>query len=375
VILNVSVPALEKYLAMTLIASFKIHDVPVLIGDFLLTDDVPGAGHIFIPTKPDLAGVIPELGRRRICGLRKKVHIIGDRLALGYTGSLRPGRYLISKLHEKFSTETPSVYNLEEFLKDLQFVEKNKTELAGWIWEKRPLCFHWKGTNPEKLNIINAVFTGSGGQHFENSLTNIDYAGLSPNLRTALDKAVYIGACKAGNVLLEELSSAENLKHHYGYSAEIVLWDGKRFFYNDKLVYAFWNIMIDRENDLHIKPSNVCAAYKNLGEFSAIQITHMGPRKDNSSGLEATDTFVQVITPIYDDMVEYDLKSVGRISLESGLWFSGILLQNPLKSISARFSMVSECSEKIDSFTWFKDGILYLNLKQLRAHIPPQLMN
>ena len=360
---------------MTLLAAFRIHDVPVLIGDFLLTDELAGAGHVFIPTKPDLAGVIPEHGDRRICGLRKKVNIIGNRLAIGFTGLLSPGRYLMRKLHEKFSVENPSIPSLEEFLKNLKFVDKIKTEVAGWIWEKRPLCFYWKGANPDKLNIIDAVFTGSGGPHFRNSITNIDYAGLSPNLKTALDKAIYIGACKSGNVLLDELCAAENLKYNYGYGAEIIIWDGKRFFYVNKLVYAFWNILINEDNSLHIKPANVCAAYKNLGEFSAIQITHMSPKIDKSPGLEATDTFVQVITPIYDDMEEFDPRNVGRISLESGFWFSGILLHNPLKGINARFSIVSESSENIDSFTWFKDGILHLNLKQLRAHIPPQLMN
>lgn len=360
---------------MTLLAAFKIHNVPVLIGDFLLTDELVDVGHIFLPTKPDLAGVIPKNGKRRICGLRKKVHIIGNRIAVGFTGSLTPGRYLIKKLHEKFSIENPSVSRLKNFLKELKFVEKKKTELTGWIWEKRPLCFHWTGKSPDKIKIIDSVFTGSGGAHFRKGISNIDCSGLSPELTTSLDRAIYVGACKTGNVLLDELCSSENLNHYYGYGTEIIIWDGKRFFYVDKMVYAFWNILISENNMLYVNPANVCAVYKNLGEFSAVQITHMKPKKENNSGLEATDTFVQVITPIYDEMKNFDPRTIGRISMESEFWYSGIILYNPKKRINARFSIVSECRENIDSFTQFKDGVLYLNLKQLRDNLPPQIMN
>lgn len=360
---------------MTLLAAFTIHGIPILIGDFLLTDEQVNTNHIFYPTRPELKDVKPSPGERRICGLSKKIHIIGERLVVGFTGQMQPGRYLLKQLHEKFTNEKPTANNLADFLRNLQFVNKSKTELAGWLWEKRPLCFHWKGSSPGDLKLTKGVFTGSGGNHFKSMLTNADNAGLSPNIQTSLDSAIYIGSCNVGKLFFEELSSADNLKHHYGYGAEMVLWDGGRFFYNEKLTFMFWNILIDSKNNLHVAPGNVAAAYKNFGEFSAIQVTHIEPQKDGIIGLQAKNTYVQVVTPIYDNMNGFDPSSIGRIPFESGLCFSGLLLQNQIKNLSARFSIVSECGDEIESFTWFKDGMLYLNLKQLKERLPPDLLN
>ncbi len=61
---------------MTLLAAFTIHDIPILMGDFLLTDEQVNTNHIFYPTRPELKGVKPSPGERRICGLSKKIHII-----------------------------------------------------------------------------------------------------------------------------------------------------------------------------------------------------------------------------------------------------------------------------------------------------------
>ena len=225
------------------------------------------------------------------------------------------------------------------------------------------------------FNFTKEVFTGSGGHHFKLSLTNADNAGLSPNIQSALDSAIYIGSYNVGKLFFEELSSADNLKHHYGYGAEMVLWDGRRFTYNEKLTFMFWNILVDPKNNFHVAPANVSAAYKNFGEFSAIQVTHLEPQINDLPGLQAKNTYVQVVTPIYDNMNGFDPSTVGRIPFESGLCFSGILLQNPTKDLSARFSIVSECSDEIDSFTWFKEGILYLNLKQLKEKLPLDILN
>lgn len=78
---------------MTLVAAFSVNGVPALVGDFLITDNYPHANHIFLPTKPDLRNKKPESGKRRICGVRKKIHKIGERLVVGFTGDLRAPDY------------------------------------------------------------------------------------------------------------------------------------------------------------------------------------------------------------------------------------------------------------------------------------------
>ena len=66
---------------MTLVASFKLREIPVLVGDFLLTDDQVGIKHDHLSTIPELKETKSTLQRRRIAGLRKKIHKIGERLS------------------------------------------------------------------------------------------------------------------------------------------------------------------------------------------------------------------------------------------------------------------------------------------------------
>ena len=145
---------------MTLVASFRLNDIPILIGDFLLTSNNYN-NHNFIPTKPELAKRKPEKGERRIYGVRKKIHIIGGKLAIGFTGELQPGKYILRHIKQKFSSETPSVIKLKSLLTSIKCVNKAKTEFTGWIIEKRPKCFYWSGKKPRELIITNCYFGGS----------------------------------------------------------------------------------------------------------------------------------------------------------------------------------------------------------------------
>lgn len=361
---------------MTLIASFKINNIPVLIGDFLLTVNDPHNFHNFIPTKPELAKVKPAKSERRIYGLRKKIHIIGDRLAIGFTGDLPPGRYILRQIHDQFSNNKATVSKLKKLLSKIKCVNKSKTEFTGWIWEKKPICFYWNGKKPNDFILTNCIFGGSGGPHFRKSLKSANYAGLSPNLKTSFDKATYIGVHKSGSVLFEELSKAENLKYHYGFAAEIILWNGKRFLYNPKLSYAFLNIVIDQNNNLQIQPANFCCVYENFGKYSAVQVVHMEHKNKPALGLQAKNTYVTAITPLYDDMSTLDPKTIGQIPLDSKLWFTGIHVHNPIKNSNARLSVVSKAGKEVEQpIVEYKNGMLFFNIKNISNMLPAEVFN
>src|ERR1035437_7364754 len=151
---------------MTLVAAFPMRNIPVLIGDFLLTTGEINAKHMFLPTRPDLQRTPSTKERRRIVGMRKKIHKIGERLVVGFTGDLTPGEKLIEAMVKEFGNKSPTKAELEIFLSELAIVGKQKTQLVGWIWENRPLCFEWHGTNPSKVKIVNSSVLGSGAQHF-----------------------------------------------------------------------------------------------------------------------------------------------------------------------------------------------------------------
>lgn len=360
---------------MTLVAAFPVNGIPALVGDFLVTDEHPHANHIFLPTKPELQNVKPEPGKRRICGLRKKIHKIGERLVVGFTGDLRAGEQLLKALYGYADMSSPTLSELEKLLATVCIKDKDKTELVGWIWEKRPICFHWSGAEPDKVKVVDSAFAGSGATHFRNEIMAATSSAMSQDIKVAVERAIYFCVAKTGKVLLSELMAAGNLSHDYGFGAEAILWDGAKFFYIDKVAYAFWNIRVNKDNSLSIHPSNVSAIYKNYDQFSVVQVSHLGPKTGFFQGIEAKNTYAHIITPINDDMPNFDARSVGRQSYDTPLWFSGIVVFNPENSKRTECVMVSECTEGKESFTSLKHGVLYLNVAQLHAMLPREIFN
>jgi hypothetical protein len=360
---------------VTLIAALNISGVPVLIGDFMLTDNAVGQRHIFSPTSPHLVNQRAVSGGRRVCGLRKKIHCIGDKLAVGFTGSLNPGVELMKRLHNRFKQAKPKIPELKQFLSSESFPGKKETELCGWICENRPLCFRWYGSRPDEFLLVDSAISGSGGAHFRAEVMPAGAGVASSGMRTAVDDAIYGGVCKAGRILAQELRDGRNVELGYGSGAEMIFWDGARFRYVSDVSYGFWNMLVNPDNTLQVMPSNVAAVYKNCGEYYVFQTIHLAPTGDANGGLEATNTYVQMITPMYDKMKSFDVRSIGRLSLDKDLWFSGIVVLNPAKRISLSVYMVSQCSDDPDAFVHHRDGQLSLAIGQLVDILPPEIWN
>lgn len=359
---------------MTLVAALRVEGVPVLLGDFLITDNALQL-HSFLPTAPHLSKQRPGRGQPRIRGLRKKIHKINERLVVGFTGELEPGIFLLRALMEEFSDGSACIERLQKFLGDLRFHRKDRCTLVGWCWEKRPICFRWCGACPDNFELPGSAIAGSGAAEFNAQMRMrpavVGHSGLS----TAFERATYIASCKAGKILFQELIDAKNLESGYGYGAELILWTGSEFRYVSEISYSFWNMEIDSENKLVVAPSNVCSVYRSHEDYSVVQVVYIQPKADGGDGLQATDTFVQLITPMYDEMKGFDVSSLGRQSMDSKLWFSGILIRNSATSKQAVCSFVSECRDEIESFVCYKDGLLQLNMGQLQRAIPVELLN
>ena len=200
-----------------------------------------------------------------------------------------------------------------------------------------------------------------------------DALGISENLKTELERATYICITQAGNILLNELMVGGTLENYYGFGAELMLWDGNKFFYIDKLVYSFWHIYVNDDNSLTVGLSNVQAIYKNCGAFSVLQVMDLGPNLA-CTGVESKNTHVYLITPINDTMIGYDVKKIGRLPYEAQFWFTGIIIINPKKSIHAVLTNVSE-AENEGSLISYQDGMIYINIGIVKGMIPQELFN
>ncbi|HMJ48398.1 MAG TPA: hypothetical protein VK498_13790 [Ferruginibacter sp.] len=358
---------------MTLVAAFPLRGIPVLVGDFLLTDNQVNKAHDSLSTRPGIQKTKSNVNFRRIAGLRKKIHKINDRLVVGFTGDLLPCEILIKALVREFSTKEPTKKDLDSFLSGISIPNKHKIKLVGWYCDNRPLCFEWNGVDKE-IKIVDYTYSGSGGKHFYEEIMPSDASGISDAFNVELERATYIAVAQVGKILLSELMAAKNLHYAYGFGGELVLWDGARFSYVDKIAYAFWNILINEDNSFQYALSPIQAVYKNFDTYSVMQISHIGPNASNT-GYEAKNTDYHLLTPLNDSMLTFDSSKIKRISYDAPIWFTGVSVFNPKKSLQAVLKIVSDGTEENRSVTFFKNGRINIDMAQIKERLPLDILN
>src|ERR1044071_1598949 len=106
---------------MTLVSAFKNRGIPLLIGDFLLTDR-----------------------HRRASGLSKKVHLMGPNVAIGWAGSLITAVPVLRDLYALTKDNFLTRRELENFLTEYPRHElRGEAHLIGWVIDGKSQCFLW----------------------------------------------------------------------------------------------------------------------------------------------------------------------------------------------------------------------------------------
>ncbi len=210
---------------MTIVAALKIEGIPALIGDFLITDNLTGVDHSWLPTRPQ-ASPYPRPLPRRIRDIRRKLHLINERFIVAFTGPVNAGAAIFAELERLFgkSNTGPSVRQINEALQMFNVKFRHQSTIViGWTCGSRPRCFKWKaGLNSLAATVPYAI-EGSGSKNFGGVLTNeggpyrthfdrtagvLNHPdGYTPAVNTALQKAVLLGLVKLGSVLTQGCST------------------------------------------------------------------------------------------------------------------------------------------------------------------------
>lgn len=116
---------------MTLIAAFRIEDIPVLMADMLLTTDDQSAKTSFMPHLPHWGDPPAD---RKIVGVCSKLIILNERLAVAFTGFASAGRLFFADLERRFSRCTPSKDELSKTLTSWNASNVTRgTKVIGWL--------------------------------------------------------------------------------------------------------------------------------------------------------------------------------------------------------------------------------------------------
>jgi hypothetical protein len=232
---------------MTVIGTFQLDGVPVLISDVMLSK--PGKPHLqkldLIPTLSSSTRSGEELNLT-IAGMVQKVYIPHPHVAVAWAGTEFIARVFCEALKDFLSSQRPLSEKLHKFLytypkEDLKSVEIIviwKTE-SGFDYFLSGENVHFEMNN----SYTNVAIGGSGGEHFFNFIdrhTSGNYViHLNPkthlpdlkrkNKEAMAEIAAAIGLAYWATAITEQHFGFVGLTESWGAAFEVTVFDGTRF--------------------------------------------------------------------------------------------------------------------------------------------------
>jgi hypothetical protein len=281
---------------MTLIAAFKINNVPFVLADMLITNDPAPTQPQFVPLSPNR--ISPPNGRAPV-GAVSKLLVLNGRLAIAFAGSVAAGTKLFSDLHRRFSNSTPSEDALSGALKswNVDKIISKQARVVGWLATPEPRCFEWAAGPGATVNFVSQAFQGSGASHFEREILPRRRSGMGD--LTDREAALFFAVTKANRILVDEMTKADGLANYYGYSLEIAFWKDTAFEFQNKMVSIFMDAIILDNGQFSTRPVSV-RIYERHPRYALIQTCnsyeHKGP-----DGIPGQHMFLELITPLHDN--------------------------------------------------------------------------
>jgi hypothetical protein len=238
---------------MTLIATLTISNLPVLIGDALLSGEESGQ-NLAIPTIGNVSNVFPEGSGYTIKGLRQKINIIDDNLAIGWAGSYIAAKTIISELKRQSNSQKLTRESIHYFFRKIyrnpsKWGANQGVAFLGYIADFEGIehfeysfndCLIYQ-TNSSRYGDVKIC--GSGNSYMEDLLKKISRPSLgSGKIQTDFDNVVIECLTICGWLFNYEMSVSENLWNYYGGAYEIATLVEGRFQKINDITYLAWII-------------------------------------------------------------------------------------------------------------------------------------
>lgn len=207
---------------MTAIGALRVMNVPVVIGDLLVTGKGGTGDHAVVPTYSETNRLL-EGTSVRITHMAQKTIIVHDRLCIAFSGHYDSILVAINAVRR-----TPHPTNEEELRERLCSI---KTEAAYWavgfIIARNSVCFLWSSTE-QKLKASAKTFAGTGASVLETAVT----FG-APHPEPTKDQVVGVVerfiTCSIAQILYYEMRIGFGIREAFGGGYQIAIFDGNKF--------------------------------------------------------------------------------------------------------------------------------------------------
>jgi hypothetical protein len=237
---------------MTLIAGFQSNDVPMLMGDFLLT-----------------------FKDKSLAGLQKKVHRIGPNFVVAWTGNAYVAQVVIGALHNQFRDGRVQRTVVESHLMEFEdFADKEPiVELVGWIMDDRPFCFSWISSRPKEIYVRDHYSAGTGSKLFYKNFIKQESENVNRNFPdTPTKDAVENTLPFLANLIRDEVLGRRNRAEGFGFAYEMLFFEANKFKYLSSILYINLDWYFDTQGKLNDTPKiRPFIKYQSWGDYALVQ--------------------------------------------------------------------------------------------------------
>lgn len=270
---------------MTLIAALYLYDVPVLIGDVIVSRTGGTGEHRHVPTRTDVPELLPPEWQRHISGMTRKVAKLHDRLVVAWTGHCIAARAVVADLRARYRGREPDRADLAAFLQAYPELGRGvRCTLIGWlvdgrgvtsfVWHSDSRSFAAKGTERN-------MAYGSGAQDLYELMQ--ERQAFHSDDQTPEDKAVGAALGLAAQVIGDELLTGRTLQTLYGGAIEALYLSEGKFVAVENVTFLFWDAEIDNTaaDTTRFNLAPILMKYEYVGE--SLCIYRMDTKFDGSS--------------------------------------------------------------------------------------------
>lgn len=287
---------------MTLIALFQTSIGPVFFGDLLLSAATPN-DQIRLPTLGEVTQeMVPSEWHWSPCGLRPKLAIINDNLAMAWAGPEFVAGLMVRELVSRPAQQLRSVEAVAAVIEEVtagSSLAAQSTFLACIRQENGFRSLAYGDHQYIELNsagIERAWIGGSGSRVLRENLEAgaVRYGQEDPDPRTEV--SFKIATLGSWFTAMDSYYYRHTLLRGFGGGYETIIFNENRFQYWDDITYLTWGAEIEIEAEmLHIRPPSRAFRLGHFHDAPIIRTMRMRVRPDDS--LETSDRELYLIIP------------------------------------------------------------------------------
>jgi hypothetical protein len=237
---------------MTVVARLIIDNCPLLIGDLLLSNKLPGRD-VLLPTTHNILratsnGDVPW-------DLCQKIVLIGDHIAVGWAGALNAAQDLIGELNLRVTTEHLDMRALNECFDRQRSTLWDDLALVGFVREPgvNIAAFSRFARSATSPVLGNVRFAGTGtdalAKYIEENSAIPTHDTVELN---AANRAVLYGFTLSGGLLNVEIHTGENLIDLFGGGYELATISEGKFVKVGDATCVYWRARYVSDDEIYL---------------------------------------------------------------------------------------------------------------------------